>query len=87
MRNKIKDTREGKLCNCHRPHLLTFPDIEENYEILTTEITGKAIGAVQFVKTKVTAKCKICGAVWVVEITSSPDKRTRVWKKKVNPST
>lgn len=85
MRNRIQDTGEGKLCNCHRPHLLTFPDIEDNYEIFTTEMIEKAGSTVQFVKTKVTAQCKVCGIVWIIEVTSGPDRRTRVWKKKVNP--
>lgn len=83
MLNKIQDVRDGKLCNCHRPYLLTFPDVEGNYEILETKIAETVNNTLQYVKTQVTAQCKICGTMWSVEITSSPDKRTRVWKKKV----
>ncbi len=81
MSNKIQDTREGKLCNCHRPHLLTFPDTEDDYEILTTDMIAKANSTVQFVKTKVTARCRVCNTIWSIEVITSPDKRTRVWKR------
>ncbi len=84
MRNKFQDTREGRLCNCHRPHLLTFPDTEDDYEILETEVIETVNSTVQFVKTNVTAECIICGAVWIIEVITAPDRRTRVWKKKVN---
>lgn len=86
MRNKIQNTRESKPCNCHRPHLLTFPDTEDDYEILETEVIETVNSNVQFVKTKVTAECRICGAVWIIEVIAAPDRRTRGWKKIVNPS-
>ena len=84
LRNKIQDTREGKLCNCHRPHLLSFPDTEDDYEILETEVIETVNNTVQFVKTKVTAKCTICATMWSIEVITGPDRRTRVWKKIVN---
>ncbi|MEA3266269.1 MAG: hypothetical protein U9P42_04930 [Candidatus Fermentibacteria bacterium] len=86
MRDRIRDTREGKLCNCHRPHLLTFPDTEDDYEILETEVIETVNSTVQYVKTKVTAQCRICSTIWSVEVITSPDRRTRVWKRIVNPS-
>ncbi len=81
MQNKIQDIREGKLCNCHRPHLLTFPDTEDDYVILETEEIGTLNSTVQFIKTKVTAKCKICGMIWSIEVITGPDRRTRTWKE------
>lgn len=81
MRDKIQDAGENKLCNCHRPHLLTFPDTEDDYKILETEVIETVNNTVQLVKTKVTAKCRICGTVWIIEVITTPDRRTRTWKE------
>ena len=81
IRNKIQDAADGEFCNCHRPHLLTFPDVDDNFKILDTEEIENLNGKIQYVKTEVTAQCRICGAMWIVEIISTPDRRTRTWKR------
>lgn len=81
IRNRIRDAELGKICKCHKPALLTFPDIEGNFQILDTKGLEVVDSEVQFTRTEVTALCTICKTLWLVEITSSSERRTRIWKK------
>ncbi len=81
IQNRIRDAELGKICKCHKPSLLTFPDIEDNFQILDTKELEVVDNDVQFTRTEVTALCTVCKTLWLVEITSSSDRRTRVWKK------
>ena len=81
LRERIQDVEEGKVCKCHRPSLLTFPDIEDNFKIVETKVIEVVNSEVQYERSEVTALCTICKTLWIVNITSSSDRRTRIWKR------
>ncbi len=81
IRNRIKDAENNVFCKCLRPHLLSFPDTEDNFEIVEIRLLEKVSGEIQFTKTEVTTRCSVCNTLWKVEITNTPDRRTRIWKK------